>query len=59
VFQKFYSRALARRLVSENSESEDAESSMIAHLKVCVACVDDRHSFGNFVANCLPVSVVY
>ena len=34
VFQKFYSRMLARRLVTETSESEDAESSMIAKLKV-------------------------
>src|ERR1700739_1793901 len=33
VFQKFYSRMLARRLVHTNSASEDAETSMIGKLK--------------------------
>lgn len=33
VFQKFYSRMLARRLVSTNTSSEDAETSMISKLK--------------------------
>ncbi|KAK4125459.1 Cullin-domain-containing protein [Parathielavia appendiculata] len=33
VFQKFYSRMLARRLVHSNSASEDAETSMISKLK--------------------------
>jgi cullin 1 len=33
VFQKFYSRQLARRLVTSNSSSEDAETSMISKLK--------------------------
>lgn len=33
VFQKFYTRMLARRLVNETSESEDAEAVMIAKLK--------------------------
>ncbi|KAI9663184.1 MAG: hypothetical protein M1821_008232 [Bathelium mastoideum] len=33
VFQKFYSRMLAKRLVNINSDSEDAETSMISKLK--------------------------
>lgn len=33
VFQKFYSRMLARRLVQSNSSSDDAETSMISKLK--------------------------
>lgn len=33
VFQKFYSRMLAKRLVNTNSASDDAETSMIAKLK--------------------------
>ena len=33
VFQKFYSRMLAKRLVHSNSASEDAETSMIGKLK--------------------------
>ncbi|KAF6841957.1 Cullin family protein [Colletotrichum plurivorum] len=33
VFQKFYSRMLARRLVNSNSSSDDAETSMISKLK--------------------------
>merc|ERR1711935_720127 len=33
VFQKFYSKALAKRLVDSNSASDDAESSMISKLK--------------------------
>lgn len=33
VFQKFYSKALARRLVQQTSVSEDAESTMITKLK--------------------------
>jgi cullin 1 len=33
VFQKFYSRMLARRLVHSNSTSDDAETSMIGKLK--------------------------
>ncbi|KAH7375618.1 cullin-1 [Plectosphaerella cucumerina] len=33
VFQKFYSRMLARRLVHSNSSSDDAEESMIGKLK--------------------------
>ena|SRR6185437_16352834 len=34
VFQKFYSKMLAKRLVNGTSASEDAESSMISKLKV-------------------------
>ncbi|EXV04931.1 cullin family protein [Metarhizium robertsii] len=33
VFQKYYSRMLARRLVHSNSSSDDAETSMISKLK--------------------------
>ncbi|KAI1828457.1 Cullin-domain-containing protein [Xylaria intraflava] len=33
VFQRFYSRMLARRLVHSNSSSDDAETSMISKLK--------------------------
>lgn len=33
VFQKFYARMLARRLVQQNSASDDAEASMISKLK--------------------------
>lgn len=33
VFQKFYSRMLARRLINEASASDDAEASMITKLK--------------------------
>jgi len=40
VFQKFYTRMLARRLVQQNSASDDAEASMISKLKVnLVLCV--------------------
>jgi len=39
VFQKFYTRMLARRLVQQNSASDDAEASMISKLKVCTLCV--------------------
>lgn len=34
VFQKFYSKMLAKRLVQQNSASDDAESNMISKLKV-------------------------
>jgi len=34
VFQKFYSRMLAKRLIYDNSVSDDAESNMISRLKV-------------------------
>ncbi len=34
VFQKFYSKMFAKRLVGELSASDDAESSMISKLKV-------------------------
>lgn len=35
VFQKFYSKMLAKRLVQHLSASDDAEASMISKLKVC------------------------
>lgn len=34
VFQKFYSKMLAKRLVQQNSASDDAEAGMISKLKV-------------------------
>jgi len=34
VFQRFYSKMLAKRLVNNMSTSEDAEESMITKLKV-------------------------
>ena len=34
VFQKFYAKMLAKRLVQHNSASDDAEASMISKLKV-------------------------
>ena len=36
VFQKFYSRMLAKRLVNQTSASDDAEANMISKLKVRV-----------------------
>lgn len=36
VFQKFYAKMLAKRLVHQNSASDDAEASMISKLKVNV-----------------------
>lgn len=38
VFQKFYSKMLAKRLVQHNSASDDAEASMISKLKVSIKC---------------------
>lgn len=37
VFQKFYAKMLAKRLVHQNSASDDAEASMISKLKVRLA----------------------
>ena len=34
VFQKFYSKMLAKRLVNQTSASDDAEANMISKLKV-------------------------
>ena len=39
VFQKFYSKMLAKRLVQHNSASDDAEASMISKLKVKWTCI--------------------
>lgn len=36
VFQKFYSKMLAKRLVQHMSASDDAEASMISKLKVYI-----------------------
>lgn len=39
VFQKFYAKMLAKRLVHQNSASDDAEASMISKLKVSIPCL--------------------
>ena len=39
VFQKFYSKMLAKRLVQQNSASDDAEATVISKLRVCVTLV--------------------
>ena len=47
VFQKFYSKLLAKRLVQQNSASDDAEASMISKLKVSLCVLYQRHlSYG-------------
>lgn len=45
VFQKFYAKMLAKRLVHQNSASDDAEASMISKLKVLPACFNASASF--------------
>lgn len=45
VFQKFYAKMLAKRLVHQNSASDDAEASMISKLKVPPACFNASTSF--------------
>jgi len=42
VFQKFYSKMLANRLVQHMSTSDDAEASMISKLKVACETLNDR-----------------
>uniref|UniRef100_A0A3Q3C9F6 Cullin-1 n=1 Tax=Haplochromis burtoni TaxID=8153 RepID=A0A3Q3C9F6_HAPBU len=44
VFQKFYAKMLAKRLVHQNSASDDAEASMISKLKVGITCVCTRYT---------------
>ena len=46
VFQKFYSKMLGKRLVQQNSASDDAEASMISKLKV-----SHRIPYRSFVRN--------
>lgn len=46
VFQKFYAKMLAKRLVHQNSASDDAEASMISKLKVPPACFNASVFFG-------------
>lgn len=42
VFQKFYSKMLAKRLVQHMSASDDAEASMISKLKVsCTSACEE------------------
>lgn len=48
VFQKFYSRMLAKRLVYQNSASDDAEASMISKLKVRISSHLHRRLSYNF-----------
>lgn len=42
VFQKFYSKMLAKRLVQHMSASDDAEASMISKLKVILYPCSER-----------------
>ena len=45
VFQKFYSKMLAKRLVQHMSASDDAEASMISKLKVsCTSTCEEGNS---------------
>ena len=44
VFQKFYAKMLAKRLVHQNSASDDAEASMISKLKVRPASLGESPS---------------
>ena len=58
VFQKFYAKMLAKRLVHQNSASDDAEASMISKLKVPIFRDDyvySRYSYMvySFIANML------
>lgn len=51
VFQKFYSKMLAKRLVQQNSTSDDAEASMISKLKVCFLFIPiSSYYFGLIIA---------
>ena len=47
VFQKFYSKMLAKRLVQHMSASDDAEASMISKLKQVrnISCSMVEHGF--------------
>jgi len=54
VFQKFYSKMLAKRLVQHMSTSDDAEASMISKLKV--TCFEHREIVATFV-NCKHIYV--
>lgn len=54
VFQKFYAKMLAKRLVHQNSASDDAEASMISKLKVGITCVCTRYTLQ---AACVCVGV--
>lgn len=44
MFQKFYSRMLAKRLIHQNSQSMDAEESMIDKLKVTITIIMSRYA---------------
>lgn len=50
VFQKFYSKMLAKRLVHHNSASDDAEASMISKLKVRNA---------SWISNLFLISIIH
>lgn len=47
VFQKFYAKMLAKRLVHQNSASDDAEASMISKLKVRFGPVQSGQTCSN------------
>ncbi len=48
VFQKFYSKMLAKRLVQHMSASDDAEASMISKLKVSAVLSSGAETPSNF-----------
>jgi hypothetical protein len=51
VFQKFYSRMLAKRLVNQTSASDDAEANMISKLKV-------RSCYANYNSDLCPLRLL-
>eukprot|EP00118_Oscarella_pearsei_P019227 m.203356 g.203356 ORF g.203356 m.203356 type:complete len:357 (+) comp39621_c2_seq18:1592-2662(+) len=56
VFQKFYAKMLAKRLVQQNSASEDSEESMISKLKVSEPCLSHVQCF--FHSKCVALSTL-
>lgn len=57
VFQKFYAKMLAKRLVHQNSASDDAEASMISKLKVRFTA-QNRHRKSTFLQLSLSLLLV-
>ncbi len=55
VFQKFYSKMLAKRLVQHMSASDDAEASMISKLKVYLK---SQNTPSYSLPNCAPYNFV-
>jgi len=59
VFQKFYSKFLAKRLVNSLSAQEDAEESMISKLKVLTSAPDCRRCCGRGLTAWATVGAPY